>query len=110
VSVAGQETAVLAVTAFIPGVPKGGNYVRSENLVLRPGDRVTISLSTAQDVSTTVGSPDPEIEKERSTELEANCGFCGKRNTEVQKLIAGSKAFICDECVVLCHDIIREET
>ena len=110
VSVAGQETAILAVTAFAPGVAKGGNYIRSENLVLKPGDRVTISLSTARDVSATVGPPDPEIEKERSTELEATCAFCGKSNIEVQKLIAGAKAFICDECVILCHDIIREET
>ena len=38
------------------------------------------------------------------------CSFCGKRQHEVRKLIAGPTVFICDECVELCNDIIREET
>ena len=37
------------------------------------------------------------------------CSFCGKRQHEVRKLIAGPSVFICDECVELCNDIIREE-
>ena len=42
----------------------------------------------------------------------ANCCtalFCGKSQHEVRKLIAGPSVFICDECVELCNDIIREE-
>ncbi|NBV43097.1 AAA family ATPase, partial [bacterium] len=38
------------------------------------------------------------------------CSFCGKSQHEVRKLIAGPTVFICDECVELCVDIIREET
>ncbi|CAD0184962.1 ATP-dependent Clp protease ATP-binding subunit ClpX [Ruegeria sp. THAF57] len=38
------------------------------------------------------------------------CSFCGKSQHEVRKLIAGPTVFICDECVELCMDIIREET
>ncbi len=38
------------------------------------------------------------------------CSFCGKSQHEVRKLIAGPTVFICDECVDLCNDIIREET
>ena len=38
------------------------------------------------------------------------CSFCGKSQHEVRKLIAGPTVFICDECVELCNDIIREET
>jgi ATP-dependent Clp protease ATP-binding subunit ClpX len=38
------------------------------------------------------------------------CSFCGKSQHEVKKLIAGPTVFICDECVELCNDIIREET
>ena len=38
------------------------------------------------------------------------CSFCGKSQHEVRKLIAGPTVFICDECVGLCTDIIREET
>ena len=37
------------------------------------------------------------------------CSFCGKSQHEVRKLIAGPSVFICDECVELCDDIIREE-
>jgi ATP-dependent Clp protease ATP-binding subunit ClpX len=37
------------------------------------------------------------------------CSFCGKSQHEVRKLIAGPSVFVCDECVELCNDIIREE-
>ncbi|TLF47483.1 ATP-dependent Clp protease ATP-binding subunit ClpX [Halomonas urmiana] len=37
------------------------------------------------------------------------CSFCGKNQNEVRKLIAGPSVYICDECVDLCNDIIREE-
>jgi ATP-dependent Clp protease ATP-binding subunit ClpX len=37
------------------------------------------------------------------------CSFCGKSENEVRKLIAGPQVFVCDECVELCNDIIREE-
>ncbi len=39
-----------------------------------------------------------------------HCSFCGKSQHEVRKLIAGPTVFICDECVELCNDIIREES
>ena len=38
------------------------------------------------------------------------CSFCGKSQNDVRKLIAGPSVYICDECVDLCNDIIREET
>lgn len=38
------------------------------------------------------------------------CSFCGKSQHEVKKLIAGPSVFVCDECIELCNDIIREET
>jgi ATP-dependent Clp protease ATP-binding subunit ClpX len=38
------------------------------------------------------------------------CSFCGKSQHEVRKLIAGPSVFICDECIDLCNDIIRDET
>ena len=37
------------------------------------------------------------------------CSFCGKSQTEVRKLIAGPSVYVCDECVELCNDIIRDE-
>src|SRR3989304_2598325 len=38
------------------------------------------------------------------------CSFCGKHQREVKRLIAGSKANICNECVSLCNDILAEDT
>ncbi len=45
----------------------------------------------------------------KDDEKEIRCSFCGKPQTEVRKLIAGRNIYICDECVMLCHDAIREE-
>lgn len=47
------------------------------------------------------GSPD---------EKALHCSFCNKSQHEVRKLIAGPSVFICDECIDLCNDIVREET
>src|SRR5579862_2174168 len=49
-------------------------------------------------------------EKTASGEKLLYCSFCGKSQHEVRKLIAGPSVFICDECIELCNDIIREET
>ena len=38
-----------------------------------------------------------------------HCSFCNKSQHEVRKLIAGPSVFVCDECIELCNDIIREE-
>ena len=38
------------------------------------------------------------------------CSFCGKTQHEVRKLIAGPNVFICDECIELCNDIVKDES
>jgi ATP-dependent Clp protease ATP-binding subunit ClpX len=48
--------------------------------------------------------------KSPSAEKLLYCSFCGKSQHEVKKLIAGPSVFICDECIDLCNDIIRDET
>ncbi len=48
-------------------------------------------------------------EKENK-EKQLFCSFCGKNQSEVKKLIAGPSVYICDECVALCNDIIKEDT
>ena len=45
----------------------------------------------------------------RTSEMMVYCSFCGKSQEEVQKIIAGNNAFICNECVELAQEIIREE-
>ena len=47
--------------------------------------------------------------KSGSSEKLLYCSFCGKSQHEVKKLIAGPSVFICDECIELCNDIIRDE-
>ena len=48
-------------------------------------------------------------EKKNAGEKMLYCSFCGKSQHEVKKLIAGPSVFICDECIELCNDIIRDE-
>ena len=40
---------------------------------------------------------------------ECNCSFCGKHQEEVEKLIAGPDVYICDECIELCNEIVRDK-
>ena len=47
--------------------------------------------------------------KGSSSEKTLFCSFCGKSQHEVKKLIAGPSVFICDECIDLCNEIIRDE-
>ena len=47
--------------------------------------------------------------KGATSEKTLHCSFCGKSQHEVKKLIAGPSVFICDECIDLCNDIVREE-
>ena len=49
-------------------------------------------------------------DKKGSSEKLLYCSFCGKSQHEVRKLIAGPSVFICDECIELCNDIVRDET
>ena len=47
--------------------------------------------------------------KGASAEKNLYCSFCGKSQHEVKKLIAGPSVFICDECIDLCNEIIRDD-
>jgi ATP-dependent Clp protease ATP-binding subunit ClpX len=49
-------------------------------------------------------------DKKGSSEKLLYCSFCGKSQHEVRKLIAGPSVFICDECIELCNDIIKDES
>jgi ATP-dependent Clp protease ATP-binding subunit ClpX len=60
------------------------------------------------DAGTTPGE-EPAMSKASDSKNTLYCSFCGKSQHEVRKLIAGPTVFICDECVELCMDIIREE-
>jgi ATP-dependent Clp protease ATP-binding subunit ClpX len=49
------------------------------------------------------------VEKKGPGEKTLYCSFCGKSQHEVKKLIAGPSVFVCDECIELCNEIIRDE-
>ena len=48
--------------------------------------------------------------KGSSNEKNLFCSFCGKSQHEVKKLIAGPSVFVCDECIDLCNEIIRDDS
>ena len=43
------------------------------------------------------------------SEENLECNFCSKKRTEVVKLVAGAGVYICDECIILCNDIIKDD-
>ena len=49
------------------------------------------------------------MSENQETDKKLFCSFCGKNQSEVKKLIAGPSVYICDECVSLCNDIIKED-
>ena len=53
---------------------------------------------------------DKENDNDRKQDKLLYCSFCGKSQNDVRKLIAGPSVFVCDECVELCNEIIREES
>lgn len=81
-----------------------------------------ITVDLEQMTATTVEKADPELTEEEWLDgwrfrvfeeieppsFEQKCGFCGKTNREVAKLIAGPSVFICNECIELCWEIVNE--
>jgi hypothetical protein len=86
---------------------------RREVVKLIAGPRVFICnecvaiCRRAIDQEKAAGSPDPQPESQ--TEQKLRCRFCGKSSRDVDVLIAGPGIFICDACVVISEEIIREE-
>ncbi len=73
-------------------------------------DKVLTSRTKSSGVAQRVNEDLEACRKRSGGEKLLYCSFCGKSQHEVRKLIAGPSVFICDECIELCNDIIREET
>ena len=102
---------MLAVTAFLPDAPKRDHYVHTRNTIVSTGDTVTITLEETRSAEMTVIAAATAEDGDEPAVYDAmKCSFCGKSQHEVLKVVAGADAVICDECIVLCHDIVREET
>ena len=48
------------------------------------------------------------MSKEDTKDKNLNCNFCGKSRDQVEKLIAGPSVYICDECITLSYDIVKD--
>lgn len=108
VSVAGRDDALLAVTAFLPSARKADRYVHSKNATVAAGDTVSIRLKALPDQKSTSIVLPQGVGDGSETNDGMTCSFCGKANAEVRKMVAGPKAFICDQCIELCHEIVHE--
>ena len=108
VSVAGQEEAVLVVTAFLPGAPKPEKYIHSKKGTVAAGDTVTIRLAALADEKSTMIREPQGVGDENRANDGMTCSFCGKAQIEVRKMVAGPAVFICDKCAELCHEIMHE--
>lgn len=75
-----------------------------EQLIINENDVVTLRMveSNAPNVTTTLKEFDAA-----TGDLSLYCSFCGKSQSAVSKLVAGSNAYICDECIENCVDIVR---
>lgn len=62
---------------------------------------------TAEDATSMIVTRDAEVRMEVEERV-LHCSFCGKSQKQVKKIIAGPGVFICDECVMLCTEIITE--
>ena len=70
-----------------------------------------VDILAKMEATEATGKPSDKVQPKRRHPLNQplGCGFCGKPETEVKKLIAGPTIYICDVCVALCVDIIEEE-
>src|SRR5262245_37830802 len=83
VSLTGDDGAVLAVTAFVPGAPKRDSYVHTKNTVLAPGDTVKIALEAATETALTKIAASKEGSDEPTPAgASMTCSFCGKTSVE----------------------------
>ena len=108
VKLLGADQPVLNVTLFEPSTKGAKNFNSWKTEILNVGDEVTIKLNPCEDDSDSFVDG-AEAPAELEVESTIFCSFCNKGNFEVERLIAGNDVFICDECIVLCHDIVEDE-
>jgi hypothetical protein len=103
----GDSAAVLNVTGFVPSSLEDKKYFNWESQRIYSNDEITIHLQQKQGNHET-SFVSHEEEEDEEAESSMVCSFCGKGDLEVKKMIAGENAFICNECVDLCQDIISD--
>ena len=104
-----SDQPILNVTVFEPSNKNAENFLTWKTEVLNVGDEVTIKLSSGEKESKSYVNASEKESSESEVESTMFCSFCSKGNFEVQKFIAGNNAYICDECIELCHDIVEDE-
>ena len=84
---------------------KGDNEATVNKIVNKIADKLTNNKNN----NAADKNADGENDGEKKTKPPLSCSFCGKKQQEVQKLIAGPGVYICNECVALCNDIVAEQ-
>ncbi len=109
VKLTGHDKPVLNVTVFSPSKKYLRKYSSWQSKVVGIGDEVTIKINEIEDELDSYLDGADEDQREKK-ELESNifCSFCGKGNLEVDQMIAGETAFICNECIDFCSDTVNE--
>ncbi len=104
----GYESPVINITAFLSSSPESSDPVVWETQKIEVGDEITITSKEIISETSSVNG-DHYDEEDENYGSDMFCSFCGKGNHEINKMIAGEQAFICDECVELCSDIVESE-
>ena len=105
----GDDGGVLNITALLPCSPQRKKSLEWETYYLQVGDEITVKTREATARQATYLDDYREPDEEDESESTIFCSFCGKGNLEVEKIVAGNDAFICEECIQLCTDILDSE-
>ncbi len=105
----GDDISILNVTAFIPSCAESNDYISWETRKVEIGDEITISTKEIPTESAPFIDGEHDEEEDENPESEIYCSFCGKGNLEIDQMVSGDEAFICNECIELCSDIVKSE-
>ena len=106
VNLAGSDSTVLTISSCLPEGNLSNWSTYSESICLCEGDVMTISVMKNEIESQTYISEQAEIEDVESTIF---CSFCGKGNVEIKKMVSGNESNICNECVDLASEVVKNE-
>jgi hypothetical protein len=108
VKLLGSDQPIFNITVFDPSNKAKESFESWKTEILKVGDEITIKLNPGEGAESYVSGKEDEHQETGSAST-LFCSFCNKGNFEVQSLVAGNDSYICDECIVMCHDIVEDE-
>ena len=104
---AGDESGVLNLTALLPSCSGPDNALSWETYYVDVGDEVCITIQNSPREG---GAYLDDYRPEEDETDPLRCSFCRKTSREVKQIVSGNDAFICNECIGMCVDILDTET